>query len=201
MYAADALVEHGPGRERQALVGHLLGDDVLEDVRLVGLPVERDEVDGAQGAEILAHGVRRAELRIDAAGASARGTPARRTLATLSVRRGDSSSVSMRLRIRLCRLPGASSARRAASSLQVDALAAHVVEQLLDVERVALRARRHQLDQRRRRVGARAEELLELGRGSAARRPPARARSARSRRTAAGGRGRARRPARSSAGS
>ena len=60
-------MQHGTGREREALVGDLLGDDVLEAVLLVGLPVERDEVDGAQGAEILTHGIRRAELRIDAA--------------------------------------------------------------------------------------------------------------------------------------
>ena len=37
---ADPAVEHRAERERQALVGDLLGDDVLEEVGLVGLTVE-----------------------------------------------------------------------------------------------------------------------------------------------------------------
>ena len=39
--AADPAVEHRPDAERQALVRDLLGHDVLEEVRLVGLAIER----------------------------------------------------------------------------------------------------------------------------------------------------------------
>ena len=34
---ADLVVQHGPRRERQRLVRHLLGQDVLEQVRQLGL--------------------------------------------------------------------------------------------------------------------------------------------------------------------
>ena len=61
---AGGLVEQRPECEGHALVRHLAGHDVLEDVRLVVLPVEPDEVDGAQRAEVIAHLVQRSELRV-----------------------------------------------------------------------------------------------------------------------------------------
>ena len=120
---ADALVQRRAERERHALVRDLLGDDVLEEVRLLLFAVERDEVERPQRAR----GARRPRRRSRAPGRRPAASAARKTrpttLATLSVRRGASPSVSMRLRIRLCRLPGSSSVRSARSSCGIDALA------------------------------------------------------------------------------
>ena len=91
-------------------------------------------------------------------------------LATFNVRRGASGSVSTRLRMRLCRLSGSSIAASAPVSPRSISVAADVVEELLDVERVPLRARGDELYERgerlRRLVGCarqlRADELLGL---------------------------------------
>ena len=53
MYGADPPVEHGPDRERQALVGDLLGHHVLEQVGLFGLLVEGDQLGRPQGVEMI----------------------------------------------------------------------------------------------------------------------------------------------------
>ena len=74
----------------------------------------------------------------------------------------------MRLRIRLCRLSGSSSVCERRVVVRIDALAADVVEQLLDVERIALRARGDQLDERRRGARVGAQHLPRASSGSAA---------------------------------
>ena len=73
--AADALVQHRAERERHALVSHFLGDDVLEQVRLLGLLlVDVDEVDRASTQ--VPSSRRGSELRIDARSVGARNTAA-----------------------------------------------------------------------------------------------------------------------------
>ena len=76
--AADVAVQRRPERVREALVGDLLRDGVLEEVRLVLLAVGVDEVEQPQRAEVRAHVVERPELRVDARAASARGRRGRR---------------------------------------------------------------------------------------------------------------------------
>ena len=83
------------------------------------------------------------------------------TLATFSVRRGASVSVSMRLSTRLWRLPGSSSALH--RRRQVDLLRVHVVQQLLGVERIPLGAAHDQVEERPGHLGVVADELRDLG--------------------------------------
>ena len=64
--AADPAVEHRPHAERQALVGDLLGRDMLEEVGPIRLAIEGDEVGRAQGVELLDDRVEVAELRVRA---------------------------------------------------------------------------------------------------------------------------------------
>ena len=157
----DALVEHRPRGEGQTPVGHLLRDDVAEAVGLVDLPVEGDEIGGAQRDEIGADGVPGAELGIDAGERGGEERPPQHA--------GDLDRAARRLveRVDAAEDQAVQAARcveRAQGGLvlEVDALAADEVEQLLDVERVAARACRDQLDQRLGRLGARTEELFEL---------------------------------------
>ena len=162
--AADTLVQHRPGRERHALVRDLLRDHVLEHVGLVFLPFDVHEIERPQGAEVRTDVVHRPELRVDV---GQRRRPERAP---------DDAGHLERAPRRLGQGvdPAEDQAVQALGQLQgtngrlvlgVDALAADVVEELLDVERVALGARRHQVDERLRRPGACSEELLELGVG------------------------------------
>ena len=112
---ADARVQAAADRERQALVCHLLGRDVLEEVRLLELPIEPDDVGGSQRVEVVDDLGQLAEVGYAPARVGA--SKIRPTTdATFTVRRGDSDSSSIRERTRVCRLSGRSRPRMAVAS-------------------------------------------------------------------------------------
>ena len=55
----------GPKCEREAFIRDLLGDHVLEQVRLGLLPLGDDEIEAPQHTQVVAHLVQRAELGVD----------------------------------------------------------------------------------------------------------------------------------------
>ena len=167
--AADPAVEHRPHAERQALVGDLLGRDMLEEVGLIGLAIEVDEVGGTQGVELLDDGVEVAELRVragqhrrlehapDDAGDLER--PARLLADRIDPRQHEAVQALRQLQ----RADGGRVAR-------VNTVRRDVADELLDVERVAARSigdQRHQglagLRPRRADLAAGRPDLVELG--------------------------------------
>ena len=62
--APDAAVDHRPDGEWQAPVGDLLGDHVLEQIRLIGFAIERHEIERSERVEVLDDAVEGAELRV-----------------------------------------------------------------------------------------------------------------------------------------
>ena len=122
--------------EREALVRHLLGRDVLEEVRLLQLSIEGDEVDGAQRVEVLDDLGQLTELRIGAGQGrrledpphdDATFTRPARRLGQLSIARGRGSAGSPAARgLAWRRVP------------QVDPAPGDEGDELLGVERVAV---------------------------------------------------------------
>ena len=158
---ADALVQHRPERERHALVGDLLRDDVLEQVRLVGFLFEVDESTGAERPQLFLHLVESAELGVDA-GQHRRAEDAAedaRDLQCAPRRLGELVDAAQDEAVQALRQLEPLQSRLV---LQVDPLAADEVEQFLDVERIPLRPRGHELDERGRRCRVAAEHLLQL---------------------------------------
>jgi hypothetical protein len=63
----NLIVEHGARCKGQSLVGDLLGQDVLEEIRQLRLGcVQRRQVEGAQGIEVIPQPLLVAELVLDA---------------------------------------------------------------------------------------------------------------------------------------
>ena len=131
-------MERRPDRERHALVGDFLGQDVLEQVRLVGFPIEPHEVGAAERPEALPDLVQRPQLGVDVGqgGSAEHATDDARDLQGSARDLGDDVD------------PAEDQAVQALGQLQpgdragvgqVDALAGHEVDQLLDVERIAVR--------------------------------------------------------------
>ena len=163
-------VQGGAQAEGQRVVGDVAGHRVAEGegpllgVLEVDQPGRRDARGGRRGRCPPSPG---------------RGTPTRRacdrnarptTLATFTLRRGPSGWASIRLRTRLCRLGGSSSASGSTDAVGPRGVGDDVVDELLEVEGVALGATDHRgedlrlgpasgehpvplVDQRRRRLG------------------------------------------------
>ena len=113
---ADPRVQAAPDGERQALIRDLLGRDVLEEVRLLELPIEPDEVGAAQRVEVVDDVGQLAEVRIRPGQGRRLEDPTDDRSRPSAVRRGDSDSSSIRDRTRVCRLSGSSRSRMAVAS-------------------------------------------------------------------------------------
>ena len=159
---ADAPVEHPSQREGEALVGDLLGDDVLEHPCLVGLAIQGHEVEGPQLVQVAQHRVEAAQLlvgaREDRSGEHAADDA--RHLDGPARPLGRRVDAAQDQRVEALRQPDG---LHGVGVGGVDALGDDVVEELLDVERVALGPRRDELDERIRDLGLLADELLHLG--------------------------------------
>ena len=149
----DPAVEHRPQGERQALVRHLLGGHVLEQVGLLGDPVEVDEVGRPQGVQVDDDLVEGAELRVRPGQDRRLEQPAHdaRDLERPAGRFGhlvdprQDEAVQALRELERPQRPGVG---------QVDPPARDEADELLDVERVAAGAVGHEADELVARVAA-----------------------------------------------